>query len=104
MAVLSCFKALLLCLRFNSPRSQPKRMIQSLLVLVPRGFLLLQLILDVLLDEVRVRSNDAATVDEDCGRAGNLERQAVCVAGVDCGGGFRAGQAGLEGVRIQADL
>jgi hypothetical protein len=32
MATLSCFKALLLCLRFNSPRFEPNRMLQNLLV------------------------------------------------------------------------
>jgi hypothetical protein len=37
--------------------------------LVLRGFLLLQFILDVLLDEVGVGADNAAAVDEDGGRA-----------------------------------
>jgi len=61
-----------------------------------RGFLLVQFVFDVLLDEVRVGADDAAAVDEHGGRAVDLQRQAVGATGVDCGGGFGAGQAGLE--------
>src|SRR6202040_3793167 len=53
---------------------------------------------------VRVRAYDAAAVDKDRGGAGDLERLAVSLAGVDCGGGFGAGHAALEAVWIQAYL
>ena len=53
---------------------------------------------------MRIGTDNAAAVDEDRGGAGDLERLAVCAASLDCGGGFGAGHAGLEGVRIQADL
>src|ERR1700693_709976 len=41
--------------------------------LVFRGFLLLQFILDVLLDQVGVGAYNAAAIDEDGGGAGDLE-------------------------------
>src|SRR6202045_5421087 len=69
-----------------------------------RGFLLIQFVFYVLCDDVGVGTDDAPAVDEDRGGAGDLEGQAVCVAGFDGGGGFGAGETGLEGVGIQADL
>src|ERR1700730_5440096 len=63
-----------------------------------RGFLLIQFVFYVLFDEVAVGAEDAAAVDEDRGGGGGVVGQAVCVAG------FGAGETGLEGVGIQADL
>ncbi len=68
------------------------------------GFLLGQLVVDVLLDGMGVGADDTTTVDEDRGRAADFEEVAVGDAGVNFCGGLRSGHASLEGVLIEGRL
>src|SRR5260370_42108629 len=61
-------------------------------------------VLDVLLDEVWIGADDSAAIHENCGGAADFELLAVRAAGIHSGGGFRAGQAGLQGRQGPAGL
>ena len=66
------------------------------------GFLLGQFVVDILLNGVGVGTDDAAAIDEDRGGAVDFQEIAVGETGIDGLGGFRAAQARLESVLVQA--
>ena len=63
-----------------------------------------EFVVDVLLDSVGVRADDAAAIDEDGWRAADLQEIAVGDAGCDFGGGLGSGEAGFERILIEIGL
>src|SRR5260370_491546 len=93
----------------SHPRHTPAGAISappSLLLLV-RGFawlLLSELVVDVLLEKMRIGAHNAPPIHEDRWCAVHLELLAVCAAGIDGRAGFRAGHAALEYIGVQSGL